>query len=133
VKKKSKFKVFTIVLLVLSTSAANLQHPYGNPIIINSVDSDGNLNLNFEALKNVLLQDEVKDRKIVIISVLGAYRSGKSFFLGYCLRYLYANVSHFRDVCKLRHTFNGEGLQRIYGSSNKILFIYCDKGSRVYP
>lgn len=36
---------------------------------------------------------DVKDRRIVAISTVGAPRKGKSLFLNYCLRYLYANVS----------------------------------------
>ena len=41
-----------------------------------------------------LLNDkQVVDRKISIISVVGAFRKGKSFLLDYFLRYLYANVS----------------------------------------
>lgn len=68
------------------------QHPYGQPVVINSVGSDGNLNLNMDSLIQILLHDEVKNQKIAIVSVMGAYRSGKSLFMNYCLRYLYANV-----------------------------------------
>lgn len=45
------------------------------------------------ALEGLLLHPEVRDRKIVSLAILGAFRRGKSFFLDYCLRYLYANVS----------------------------------------
>ena len=34
----------------------------------------------------------VKTRKIVALSIVGPYRKGKSLFLNYCLRYLYAHV-----------------------------------------
>ena len=47
------------------------------------------------ALEGLLLHPDVKDRKIVILSIVGAFRRGKSFFLDYCLRYLYANVSKY--------------------------------------
>lgn len=46
------------------------------------------------ALKELLLHSEVRDRKIVLFAIVGAFRRGKSFFLDYCLRYLYANVSY---------------------------------------
>lgn len=47
----------------------------------------------FKVIDAILLQLDVKDRKIVIVSVIGEYRKGKSFLLGYCLRFMYANVS----------------------------------------
>jgi atlastin len=46
-------------------------------------------------LEALLLHPEVANRKIVLLSIVGAFRRGKSFFLDYCLRYLYANVSDF--------------------------------------
>ena len=41
-------------------------------------------------MKNVLLNDEVKDRNVVIVSVAGAMKRGKSFILDFFLRYLNA-------------------------------------------
>jgi atlastin len=54
-----------------------------------------NASLEFEKgeLEALLLHPEVANRKIVLLSIVGAFRRGKSFFLDYCLRYLYANVS----------------------------------------
>jgi atlastin len=54
---------------------------------------DGKVLVDLDPLKSLLHHPEVKNRKIVAFSIVGAYRKGKSFFLGYCLRYLYANVS----------------------------------------
>lgn len=53
--------------------------------------------------KNLKIFDhpDVKNRKIVAFSIIGAFRKGKSFFLNYCLRYMYANVSSK----SLRHNF----------------------------
>ena len=49
--------------------------------------------INEKNLRKIFEHPDVKDRKIVAFSVIGALRKGKSFFLDYCLRFLYANVS----------------------------------------
>jgi atlastin len=46
-----------------------------------------------EVLRQLILHREVKDRKIVSLSIVGAFRKGKSFLLDYMLRYLYSTVS----------------------------------------
>lgn len=51
---------------------------------------------NYEFLDEILLHPEVKNRKIVAISITGAFRQGKTFLMGYCLKYLkgmYRSVS----------------------------------------
>jgi hypothetical protein len=64
------------------------RHPYGESInILNGLDSD------FQSIDKLFMHPEVKDRNVVILSIVGAFRKGKSFLLDYCLRYLYANVS----------------------------------------
>lgn len=44
-------------------------------------------------LTGIIHQDNVKNRDVVIVSVAGAFRKGKSFLLDFFLRYLYARVS----------------------------------------
>ncbi len=44
-------------------------------------------------ISQILLHRELKNRKIVSLSIVGAFRKGKSFLLDYMLRYLYAMVS----------------------------------------
>jgi atlastin len=46
-----------------------------------------------DTISQIILHPEVKDRKIVSLSIVGAFRKGKSFLLDYMLRYLYATVS----------------------------------------
>lgn len=48
--------------------------------------------LNEDALNEILLQDNVRDRTVVVISVAGAFRKGKSFLLDFFLRYMYSKV-----------------------------------------
>ncbi|KAF4517056.1 hypothetical protein B566_EDAN004676 [Ephemera danica] len=54
-------------------------------------DAQGKFYLNKEALGTIL--SGVKDRKLVIVSIVGAFRRGKSFLLNFLLRYLKAGVS----------------------------------------
>lgn len=64
------------------------------PIQIVSTEDDHTFVLDEDTLTEVLLQDEIKDRFVVVVSVAGAFRKGKSFLLDFFLRYLYARVSH---------------------------------------
>ena len=45
-----------------------------------------------KALASILLQDRIRDLDVVVLSVAGAFRKGKSFFLDFMLRYLYFQV-----------------------------------------
>lgn len=63
------------------------------PIQLIEVGNDHKFTLNEESLKKILLQDDIKDRSVAIISVAGDLRKGKSFLLNFFLRYLYAKVS----------------------------------------
>lgn len=99
--KASKISAFLFIL-----DAPNA-HPHGRPITLmkfkegseesnESSAQQSNLANDVEdslrQLSSMLNHPEVHDRKIVIISIAGAFRKGKSFFLDFILRYLYATV-----------------------------------------
>jgi atlastin len=68
------------------------EHRFGKALNIIQF-SEGNLQCDESSLDNLLLNSQVKSRKIVVFTIVGAFRRGKSFFLDYCLRFMYANVS----------------------------------------
>lgn len=50
--------------------------------------------LKTEELQPILESDELKDRNIVVISIAGAFRQGKSFLLNFFIKFLYAQVNN---------------------------------------
>ncbi|XP_032410918.1 atlastin-3-like [Xiphophorus hellerii] len=60
------------------------------PVQIVDVNKDDHsFTLNTEALAQVLLDPEVRDKHVVVLSVAGAFRKGKSFLLDFMLRYMH--------------------------------------------
>ena len=76
-----------------------------HPIQIVLASKEHTFSLDEEALSQVLMKDEIKDRYVVVVSVAGAFRKGKSFILDFFLRYMEWKVisfacSHpFRRIC----------------------------------
>ncbi|XP_049640214.1 atlastin-2 isoform X4 [Suncus etruscus] len=52
-------------------------------------EDDHNFELDEDALERILLQEHVRDLHVVVVSVAGAFRKGKSFLLDFMLRYMY--------------------------------------------
>lgn len=55
---------------------------------------DHSFDLDTKALEQILLTPEVRDMEVVVLSVAGAFRKGKSFLLDFMLRYMHRKVSH---------------------------------------
>lgn len=67
----------------------------GEPLQIIRISSEENdeeithgLELIEENLEKIMLHPEVKENPVVIISITGAFRKGKSFLLGFFLKFL---------------------------------------------
>ncbi|XP_012536021.1 atlastin isoform X6 [Monomorium pharaonis] len=61
----------------------------GRPVqVVLAHPEDHTFELDEAALSEILLQDDVKDRSVVVVSVAGAFRKGKSFLLDFFLRYM---------------------------------------------
>ncbi|XP_065889573.1 atlastin-3-like isoform X2 [Dysidea avara] len=61
------------------------------PVQIIYPDRDNHtFQLNIKKLEKILLSEEVKDSKVMVLSVAGAFRQGKSFLLNFFIKYLKA-------------------------------------------
>lgn len=55
--------------------------------------SDHTFRLKLDVLTKILNADNIRDRHVVVVSIAGALRQGKSFLLNFFLQYLDARVS----------------------------------------
>ncbi|TDH01449.1 hypothetical protein EPR50_G00180350 [Perca flavescens] len=58
--------------------------------IVLANEEEHSFELDAAALERILLQDHVKDLNVVVVSVAGAFRKGKSFLLDFMLRYMHS-------------------------------------------
>lgn len=72
-------------------------HGQGRPIPIVLAEENHQFILDEGALEKILLKDEIKDRNVVVVSVAGAFRKGKSFLLDFFLRYMKATVNNDKN------------------------------------
>ncbi|KAH6923379.1 hypothetical protein HPB50_000506 [Hyalomma asiaticum] len=59
----------------------------GKPVQIVSIGPDQTVQLNKQELERILLAANVKDKPVAVVSIIGAFRKGKSFLLNFLLRY----------------------------------------------
>ena len=64
--------------------------PSGHAVQIVTVSPDRKFHLDVAALSSILLKDAVRHRPVVVLSIAGDFRKGKSFLLNHVLRYLQA-------------------------------------------
>ena len=77
---------------MVSSSGVDLVLPDERAICILKTKDDHSFELDEEALESVLLQPEIKNKKVAVVCVAGAFRKGKSFLLNFFLRYLDGKV-----------------------------------------
>lgn len=61
------------------------------PVVVAGED-EHQFSLDEQALEHILLQEHIRDLNVVVVSVAGAFRKGKSFLLDFMLRYMYRQV-----------------------------------------
>ncbi|XP_010769615.1 atlastin-2-like, partial [Notothenia coriiceps] len=72
---------------------AAMEEQKARPIqIVVTNEDEHSFELDAPALERILLQDHVKDLNVVVVSVAGAFRKGKSFLLDFMLRFMYSQV-----------------------------------------
>ena len=69
----------------VSPSSAGLT---GRPIQVVKVSDEHSFDLVEDNLSSLLNRADVKDKPVVVVSVAGAFRKGKSFLLNFFIRYL---------------------------------------------
>ncbi|KAJ8338073.1 hypothetical protein SKAU_G00370390 [Synaphobranchus kaupii] len=62
---------------------------HGPVQIVTVSKDDHSFSLDTDALEQVLLAPELREKHVVVLSVAGAFRKGKSFILDFMLRYMY--------------------------------------------
>lgn len=69
--------------------------PNAGPVQLLDFDSNDEklVTITSGSIEKLFLDPIVAERNVVVVSIAGALRKGKSFLLNYMLRYMYANVS----------------------------------------
>lgn len=81
----------------IAENLTSLTNNDGNPVQIITLQ-DHKFELQIDKIKSILEVDDLKDRYVVIVSIVGALREGKSFLLNFFLRYLNAMVSRNKNI-----------------------------------
>ncbi|XP_043107322.1 LOW QUALITY PROTEIN: atlastin-2 [Puntigrus tetrazona] len=76
-----------------SSDRAPEPEPSGPVQVVVADEENHEFSLDEEVLERILLQERVRDLHVVVVSVAGAFRKGKSFLLDFMLRYMYSQGS----------------------------------------
>lgn len=76
-------------------------HPFGHSVNVLKFGENNEVLVDDHELEKMFLHPDVKNRKVVVFSIIGAFRGGKSFFLDYCLRFLYATYPSINNPNKI--------------------------------
>lgn len=87
----------------------------GQPVQIVLAHPDHSFELNEEALSKILLENDIKNRSVVVVSVAGAFRKGKSFLLDFFLRYMNSQYNNNNET----NSWLGEDNEPLSGFSWK--------------
>lgn len=72
------------------------KHKHGEALNVICFDGENKeIRINDTVVSSLMDHLIIRDRKVVVVSMTGLYRHGKSTFMDYCLRYLYAHVRSF--------------------------------------
>lgn len=80
------------VFLIKTTQLCSADFESAGPVQI-VIPKNQTFELEIDELNHILDVDDIRDRHIVVLSIAGASRQGKSFLLNFFLKYLYAQVS----------------------------------------
>ncbi|CAG2107214.1 unnamed protein product [Medioppia subpectinata] len=67
------------------------------PIPVLKVSDERRFELDIDALEAILLRDSIRDKPLVVVSIAGDFRKGKSFMLNFFLRYLQSSCGTTDD------------------------------------
>ncbi|RZC41049.1 GBP domain containing protein [Asbolus verrucosus] len=70
--------------------------PHAEQII--DINEDKKIVPRLDTLHKILLQDEIKDKHVCVVSITGTYRPGKSFLLNFLLHFLNLRYKGKKDV-----------------------------------
>ncbi|XP_062912415.1 atlastin-2 isoform X2 [Mobula hypostoma] len=66
--------------------------------IVVAHEDNHHFDLDEASLERILLQEHIRDLNVVVVSVAGAFRKGKSFLLDFMLRYMYSQNEGISDA-----------------------------------
>uniref|UniRef100_A0A8C7X226 Atlastin GTPase 2 n=1 Tax=Oryzias sinensis TaxID=183150 RepID=A0A8C7X226_9TELE len=94
--ERSSFLSTSNTSSILNLGTHSMMEDKPRPIqIVLTNEEEHSFELDAAALEKILLQDHVKDLNVVVVSVAGAFRKGKSFLLDFMLRYMHSQSNEF--------------------------------------